>query len=489
MQKLIIVGGGIAGIMAAVYAKKFYSDNLQVTVIYDHKVPNIGVGESLTPALFNFLDNVGITRDEIVKNVNGTIKLGLKFKNWLNDGNYYYHAFSSANVSEDKTGWRVLYDIANNTYDGDTMYSKILLDNSVVPENIYRNDTYFKFCSLHLDATLLSKFVENKFKSSFEILDDIVIDVVKEGSNIKEIILKNKGKLSADFYIDASGFNSVLFKHMGSKWIDKSDWMPLDKGIFNQIPTNFIKQPVCTTSEATEHGWILQVPVQKRWGTGYLYCSRFTNDDEAFAKFSIWTKKTHDRELPTNARFIKFKSGYWQDQWVGNCLVTGLASNFAEPLEATNIHQTIIQLEKFFNIYTFNHTNYNRKIYNEFQNNDIENIYTYLRFCYTTGRTDSKFWRYMTTNVPEKIKDLEEQAKYGFKANSFNGDGMFNYLNFNCVANGLGKMDKNAIAKNLNDVCATEFATENSKQLKEIKNNINKRVYDHKQVIDYILKN
>ena len=95
----------------------------------------------------------------------------------------------------------------------------------------------------------------------------------------------------------------------------------------------------------------------------------------------------------------------------------------------------------------------------------------------------------MTTNVPEKIKDLEEQAKYGFKANSFNGDGMFNYLNFNCVANGLGKMDKNAIAKNLNDVCATEWALENSKHLKEIKNNINKRVYDHKQVIDYILKN
>ena len=31
--------------------------------------------------------------------------------------------------------------------------------------------------------------------------------------------------------------------------------------------------------------------------------------------------------------------------------------------------------------------------------------------------------------------------------------------------------------------------TDNQYNIKEIKNNINKRVYDHKQVIDYILKN
>ena len=63
-HKFVIVGGGTAGMIAATLLKSYYGINTDVTVIYDHKNPGIGVGESLTPLIYDYFSYVGITRDE-----------------------------------------------------------------------------------------------------------------------------------------------------------------------------------------------------------------------------------------------------------------------------------------------------------------------------------------------------------------------------------------------------------------------------------------
>jgi len=84
MNEFLVVGGGTAGIIAATYLKKYYGPKSKVTLLYDHKKPRIGVGESTTPFIWSYLNYLGVPLEKLLKETNFTIKLGVKFKNWLN---------------------------------------------------------------------------------------------------------------------------------------------------------------------------------------------------------------------------------------------------------------------------------------------------------------------------------------------------------------------------------------------------------------------
>ena len=475
--KFVVVGGGTAGIMAATYIKTYWGDNIEVTLIYDHKNPGIGVGESLTPIFNNYLNYVGIKKEEIIKNVNATVKLGLKFKNWLNDGSYFYHNF--ANTPSRHETEITAYNIANQQYDNDTCHSPYYMENNLLSSV----GSY----SFHIDATLFSKFVENKFKDKLEIIDDVITEVVKNGDDIIQLITKSGKKITGDFFIDSSGFQSVLMKHMNSEWIDKTDWLPIDRFIPNPVEWDFKEQPCYTTSEASKNGWILQVPLQNRWGSGYLFSSQFTTDEEAFEDFSKWTKNTYGQKLTNNSRVLSFKSGYWKKQWVGNCIAVGLSSGFAEPLEATNIHHVVYQLELFTAINSLQPCEYDRIIYNKSMENFYENAYLYLRFCYTTGRTDSKFWQYITNNTPDIVKQLEKKVKLDYLKPVNIPMEIFGHTNFSCITHGLKKNDPEKIKEILIQRNLYNFAEGQASMLKQ-KNIIQLRsAFNHKKYIEGIL--
>lgn len=478
MKHIVVVGGGTAGIIAATYIKKYWKDAVTVSLVYDHSKPGIGVGESLTPAIYKYLNFIGVTRDDLVKNVNATVKLGLKFKNWLGDGKSYYHNF--AQYEDEYYNLIAAYDIANGQYTNDTTYDSFYMENCVIPRDPNAQQ------SLHIDATLFSKYIESRFKNDINIIDDHVSTVVVKDNKIDKLILKNAGPLSGDFFIDATGFQSILMKKLDNTWIDKSDWMPIDSCIPNPVVTDFVKQPCYTTSEASEDGWILQVPLSNRWGAGYLYSSNFTSDDVAFDRFSKFVQKTYNKDLANTDKILRFKSGYWKNQWVGNCIVVGLASGFSEPLEATNIHHTVEQVDQFVNLCGLQYCNYDVTNYNKFMEEFYENVYLYLRFCYTTGRTDSEFWKYMTANVPQPVKDLEEKVSYDFLTFYDLLGPIFSFGNFTRVAVGLGKVDKNSIKSILEKRGLTARAKQLSEQLRYQKSIDIRSAIDHRAYINLV---
>lgn len=442
--RFVIVGGGTAGMIAAAFFTKKWGNLADITVVYDHKNPGIGVGESLTPNIYYFLDYVGITRDEMVANVNATVKLGLKFKNWLNDGNYYYHNFNSINRSKFNNSpiasslLIASYEIVHNIYDSEFAYGKDFMESSRIQLNASGD-----FQSLHIDAVLLGRFIENRIKDKINIIDGLIKHVVKKEEMIDSVILEDGRTIEGDFFIDCTGFNAVLMKQFDNEWVDKKDWLPLDRCIPNPIPWKFEEQPVYTTSEATDQGWILQVPLSNRWGTGYLYSSEFLNDENAFKNFEIFLDKNYGTNTLNNtSKVLKFNSGYWKKQWVKNCITVGLSSGFAEPLEATNIHHVVDQMRYFINIFNFKILDYDIEDYNRKMVNFYDNIYLYLRFCYTTKREDSEFWRYMTNTVPKEVRDLEEKIINVVPENVESAP--FNHDNFTRVAFGLNKIDKNS---------------------------------------------
>ena len=56
-RKIVIVGGGTAGWMAAAYFAK-YRGGKNITVIESDSIPRLGVGESVTPHVTSFFEEI-----------------------------------------------------------------------------------------------------------------------------------------------------------------------------------------------------------------------------------------------------------------------------------------------------------------------------------------------------------------------------------------------------------------------------------------------
>ena len=81
-------------------------------------------------------------------------------------------------------------------------------------------------------------------------------------------------------------------------------------------------------------GWIWNVPLYNRIGTGYVFSSAFRSDDEALRE--ICGHLCLDPEK-VDLRVIHMRVGRMRRAWVGNCIAVGLSAGFIEPLEATAI--------------------------------------------------------------------------------------------------------------------------------------------------------
>jgi hypothetical protein len=117
-------------------------------------------------------------------------------------------------------------------------------------------------------------------------------------------------------------------------------------------------------------------------------------------------------------KVIKFESGRGELLWEKNCLALGLASSFAEPLEATSIHTTIVQLVTFcfeFMSKTWEET-YNeisQKRYNLRMQKMYDDIRDFLVIHYQGGRSDSDFWRHISSGktLTPFAKEILEKSK------------------------------------------------------------------------------
>ena len=79
MNKLCIVGGGTAGLITALILKSRFS-SLKIDIVKSDKIGIIGVGEGTTEHWSDFMLNVGITEEELIRETGATMKGGIMFK-------------------------------------------------------------------------------------------------------------------------------------------------------------------------------------------------------------------------------------------------------------------------------------------------------------------------------------------------------------------------------------------------------------------------
>lgn len=487
-HNIVIVGGGSAGMITATYCKAYWGDAVNVTVIYDHNNPGIGVGESLTLMFDTFLKRVGLTSVDIIRNCNATIKLGLKFKNWIHEGSVGYHSFpindALSAISEESKHFNLVHaqSILSNNYNNTINYDIEYFEKNIIPDTILDERH-----ALHIDANKLGRFLEWYAKDTLTIIDGKVNTVSVNNNNINSITLENGNSITADLFIDCSGYQRVLINKLSPDWVDVSSELITDRTIPNPLFKKFDTLPCYTTAEATKNGWILDVPLTSRHGTGYVYSSKFTSDEEAKQNFNSWLVNKYGVELQSD-KIIKYSNGYFTNPWIGNCLALGLSSGFCEPLEATSIHHLVTHLEYFAMQYNLKQVNYNNTIYNKFVSDYYDNTFKYIRFFYDTNRTDSEFWKYLTNNKPKWLTELNEKISIDFLDQKSIPEHMFTATNFLSIAYNHGKFtDTSSINRYLNNKHLYDVAKTDTDKINQIKSSKIQHAVSHEQWIKNII--
>lgn len=459
-MKIIICGGGTAGWLAALMISKIQQNSHEIIVIESSKIGIVGAGEGSTGYLTDIIQgnswDYGCNEEDFFNETNATVKLGIHHKDWRHKG-FDYIAPIDGSAAQGKIDYTTLHAIAN-----DLPFHKSSLDGYCINQN--KSGFYFdednklvnlKSHAYHFDAHLVGKYLKRVCGKSVTTIDSEISNVnTTDKQEITSVELVNGQTVYGDFFIDCTGFSRILAKKLEVKWISYSKYLPVNRAmpfILKHAEDKNIA-PV-TTAWAQSSGWMWMIPTQTRYGCGYVYSSDFISDDDA--KKEIETTLGHEIDP---IRVLKFDTGRQEVLWKTNCLFLGLSAAFAEPLEATSIHSTIVQLQAFVFDYlkddksaTCNNgfiSVYNRrmtKMYDDFKD--------FLNIHYMTDRRDSNFWRHMSSG--DTITDttkmvLEIQKNKSLQPTDFEqyygcvGAGLYNW-----ILAGLGKLNKNIASDEL----------------------------------------
>ena len=237
----------------------------------------------------------------------------------------------------------------------------------------------------------------------------------KDGS-IKNVVLKDGTEISGDFFIDASGFNSVLFKNIYKEpFIDYSKYLPCDRAIAFNVDGETRKHTY-TTARAMSNGWSWKIPSGEKTGYGYVYSSNFINEDKAVDELSKVTGQDI-KDINT----LSYNSGTYKRTWIKNCYTIGLSAGFYEPLEATGHLLTYVQVTRLEGLIArLNNNIQQRPIselidhHNNFMFGAYESIRHYLIPHYVLSNRKGEFWDYMR-NV--KLEDRTQSLLDSWKTN------------------------------------------------------------------------
>lgn len=251
----------------------------------------------------------------------------------------------------------------------------------------------------HFDAGLLGEFLRGKaVERGVHHLPRHVASVRQDAhGDISGLEFEGGEALAADFFVDCSGFASLLVgKTLGTPFV------PFAENLFNDaavaMPTP-LDGPIMTQTVATalRHGWAWKIPLTGRYGNGYVYSTAFCSPDEAETELRAHLGLL-ESDVP--ARHLKMRVGRMARSWSRNCVANGLAQGFIEPLEATAllfVQRTATMLVDALEKGDLGETA--RQRFNDTANAQFEATRDYIVTHYkANSRTDTEYWRANASN-------------------------------------------------------------------------------------------
>jgi tryptophan halogenase len=443
-KNITIVGGGSAGWMSATILLNQFPDK-HITVVEDPNIPTVGVGESTVSGEQSGFNGIGawlklleIKDSDWMHHCDAIHKLSIRFENWYReDSGHFHYPFGTPTLSKQSTEYENSSQMPYTAFDwqhkklfypetpasdfADTFWPVMALVNQNKalhsidlsdPKN--RNDGRFGW-AYQFDATkfgiwLRDNYCKTKYADRFTHIQAEVKEIPLDEDGIKHLVLDNGQKLEADLFIDCTGFKSLLLtKAFEVPFIPISDIIPNNYAWATKIPytdpeTQIVNYTNCT---AIENGWIWEIPLWSRMGSGYVFSDKFISTDAALREFKYnLLKKGYENVEDLDYHLIPMRCGVQSKLWVKNTLAIGLSAGFIEPLQSNglqSIYQFLFNLVKTLKrgrISEWDRREYTAKCHDDFYECAHVVAFTYV----LSHRDDTEYWRdILNRDYPEDM--------------------------------------------------------------------------------------
>jgi len=415
IERLVIVGGGTAGWMAAIYLNRYMRRlNGKVVLVESPTLGTIGVGEATIPSLVNFVRLLNLDEKEFMRRCSATYKLGIKFDDWTKDGTSYWHPFGACGGRVNgldlfhfwlkrrlEAGSKLAYsDYSIQALLGEAEKSPWLYGSS---SRIAETGSY----AYHLDASALGDYLREiatgeGVQHLFGTVQDVALD---DSGNIASLDVGGGRTMQGDLFLDATGFRGRLIEQaLGDPWIDWSKFMLCDSAVAMPLPRGD-RFPPYTLSKAMPAGWMWRIPLSSRTGNGYVYSSAHLSSDAAVAALIAQSGLRNARGA--DPRLLSIRLGRRTNFWLRNCVSVGLASGFVEPLESTGIHliqRAIMLLVEYLPDRSLNDSL--RRAYNARMSAVYDEVRDFILLHYILTERAEPFWRdARNVTLPDSLRE------------------------------------------------------------------------------------
>jgi len=414
IRKLLVVGGGTAGWMAAAALSRSLGGQVDVTVIESEAIGTVGVGEATIPPIIHLNQLLGLDEDDFVRRTQATFKLGIDFVGWSREGARYVHPFGRYGAEIGALDFHQYWmryqaeagDAAGELgdYSLPIMAAKAgkFCRPSTDPKNTLSNISY----AFQFDASLYAKILREVAEAAGAVRHEgrIAEVLMREDGFVRGVQLEDGRAFEADLFIDCSGFRGLLIEGaLKSGYEDWSRWLPCDRAIALPCASAEALTPY-TRCTAREAGWQWRIPLQHRIGNGHVYSSSFMEEDEA----ETILRANLDGEVLAEPNKLRFVSGRRRKFWNKNVVALGLASGFMEPLESTSIHLIQTGVSKLLNLFPdkdFHQPDID--FYNRSAATEYERIRDFIILHYHANqRVGQPFWDYCRTmSIPDALAE------------------------------------------------------------------------------------
>jgi tryptophan halogenase len=436
ISRLVIVGGGTAGwlsagVIAAEHAISQPSDQcdneFQLTLVESPDIKTIGVGEGTWPSMRTTLKKMGLSETDFIRECTASFKQGTEFAGWTTGENdNYTHPFTAPqSYSETNLAphWQALQ--GRPRFDQAVSPQSVLFPEARAPKQI---STPEFACSVnygyHLDAAKFAEFLRKHCVDKLgvkHVKANVIAVNSAENGDIASISTDSNGDIAGDLFIDCSGSRALLLgEHYNVPLRSKKQFLFNDTALAAQVPYNNPDDPIasCTLSTAQTAGWIWDIGLPTRRGTGHVYSSAHNTEDKATAELLSYIERTAGKQAAADAqpRKINFDPGHRAEFWHKNCVAVGMSAGFIEPLEAS----ALILVELSSNMIA-EQLPANREMMDivakRFNDKFLyrwDRIIDFLKLHYILNQRQDKYWRdhLDPSSIPDSLKELIALWKY-----------------------------------------------------------------------------